>query len=123
MSLSIKLYGRKGIDRVIADLIDWVRVTENNFQPAHFVKKHPWTAKFFEFTKEAVEFRNVVNDSDLIWNEDKNDLIEIYRIKNNLPKQIRIRVSVREIRTRRDVRTFLFIFEEVKPGAFKCVSF
>jgi hypothetical protein len=120
--VKLPLYTRKGIDRIIRDLIGWAQVTEHQHYPPHFVKKHPWTMKYLGFYGEAVAFKKLVHDEDLVVKEDVNEMMAKYREERGLPPRVRIRVSVREIRTRSDIQTFTFIFEEVKSGVFKCLN-
>lgn len=115
-------YTRKGIDRIIKDLVEWAQLTQHQFYPKHFVEKHPWTSRYLGPFAEAVEFKKLVHDPDLLIGEDVNENINNYRSQNNLPRNVRIRVSVKEIRHRRDVRTFVFIFQEVSPNKFICLN-
>jgi hypothetical protein len=118
----IKTYTRKGIDRVIKDLVEWAQLTQRQFYPKHFVEKHPWTSRYLGPFAEAVEFKKLVYDETLVVKEDVHEMMDKWRAERGLPLNIRIRVSVREIRTRTDVQTFYFTFEEVKPGIFRCIN-
>lgn len=115
-------YTRKGVDQVIKDLVGWAQVTEQQHYPPHFVKKHPWTSRYLGFFSEALQFKKLVHDSDLLICEDVNENIDRYRSERGLPRNVRIRVSVKEIRHRNDVRTFVFTFQEVGPNKFICLN-
>lgn len=117
-----KTYTEKTMIKVVKDLIVWSQCMKSEHDyPEHFMKKHPWTRKYLTYYGEAHNFKRLVDDPDMICEVEKNELMTKWRIENSKPRQVRIRVSLKDIRNRRGgAYTQIFTFEEISDGLFRC---